>query len=150
MKMDDLRAELKSLASAYAVSGAKAKANALMKAHDVLLEGSALTVSDHIAGLQHKKPKAAAKPKKTTLDPAHYASLLKDAGTNRSRFDQIISELELRKATATDLKVIMKSYGAILSGKDTKANLFKAIEDRFRIKQQSESNKNFLETITPW
>ncbi|MBC8050440.1 MAG: hypothetical protein H7X92_09895 [Chitinophagales bacterium] len=71
------------------------------------------------------------------------------AGTNRARFDQIIAELELRKATAADLKLVMKSYGATLSGKDIKPNLFKALEDRFRIKQQSESNKSFLETITP-
>ncbi|MDZ4789765.1 MAG: hypothetical protein SGJ17_00905 [Hyphomicrobiales bacterium] len=150
MKIADLCGELKKLANAYADSGAKAKTNTLMEAHDVLLEASALTVQEHIAGLQPKKPKAAAKSRKVAFDANHYASLLKEAGTNRARFDQIIAEIELRKAAAPDLKLLMKSYGATLSGKDSKPNLYKALEDRFRIKQQSESNKGFLETITPW
>ncbi len=170
MKLDDLRAALNAMAEAYTAStakGAKARATALNKALAVLGQTSAPTVAEHIAEIraigkpparpqtsarQKSGSKASAQPKSKTppLDAQAIGLALKDARSDRAKYEAIMARLKAANPTVPQLKIVASSYGATISGRVTKENIYKAIEDRFKIWVQSDSNIIFLEKITPW
>ncbi len=170
MKLDDLRAALNAMSEAYAAStakGAKTKATALNKALAVIGQTSAATLAEHIAEIQASgkppaKPKTSARsksgaktsaqPKSKTppLDAQAIGLALKDARSNRAQYEAIMARLKAANPTVPQLTIVANSYGATISGRATKENIYKAIEDRFKIWVQSDSNINFLEKITPW
>ena len=158
------------MSEAYAAStakGAKTKATALNKALAVIGQTSAATLAEHIAEIQASgkppaKPrtsarsksgaKASAQPKSKTppLDAQAIGLALKDARSDRAQYEAIMARLKAANPTVPQLTIVANSYGATISGRVTKENIYKAIEDRFKIWVQSDSNINFLEKITPW